>query len=177
VEFPVVSRSPHHQDLLHINISQPMYNSILVPVDGSATSNHGLLEAIKLGKTMSAKLRLVHVVDTFIIDGITNRRLCSQAVVNDLRSVGRKVLEDSESLVRQHDLESSSALLEAVGQRVADLVVSEANNWGADLIVMGTHGHRGIRRLVLGSDAEMVLRTTSNPDGTRSRATAGRASS
>lgn len=140
-----------------------MYNRILVPVDGSAASNHGLLEAIKLVKSMSAKLRLVHVVDVFIMDGIPNRRLYYQAVVNDLRAVGRKVLEDSESLVRQQAVEPSSALLEAFGQRVADLVISEAKGWGADLIVMGTHGRRGIGRLVMGSDAEGVLRTSPVP--------------
>lgn len=140
-----------------------MYNRILVPVDGSAASNHGLLEAIKLVKSMSAKLRLVHVVDLFIMDGIANRRLYYQAMIGDLRSVGRKVLADSESLVRQHAVEPSSALLEALAQRVADLVVSEAKTWGADLIVMGTHGRRGIRRLVMGSDAERVLRTSPVP--------------
>jgi nucleotide-binding universal stress UspA family protein len=41
--------------------------------------------------------------------------------------------------------------------------VEEANDWGADLIVLGTHGRRGAKRLVMGSDAEEIVRTTPVP--------------
>ena len=47
--------------------------------------------------------------------------------------------------------------------RVADLIVEEANKWGADLIVMGTHGRRGLRHAVLGSDAEAVMQAAKVP--------------
>ena len=46
---------------------------------------------------------------------------------------------------------------------MADPIVREARKIGADLIVMGTHGHRGVRRLVMGSDAEQVVRTAQVP--------------
>jgi nucleotide-binding universal stress UspA family protein len=49
------------------------------------------------------------------------------------------------------------------GLRVCDMNLQEAENARSDLIVMGTHGRRGLRRLVLGSDAELVLRESPVP--------------
>jgi nucleotide-binding universal stress UspA family protein len=60
-------------------------------------------------------------------------------------------------------VDADSKVLEAIGGRVSKFVVSEAEEWPADLIVMGTHGLRGIERLVMGSDAETVARTSPVP--------------
>jgi len=49
-------------------------------------------------------------------------------------------------------------LLESIGGPAADLILAQAKEWPADLIVMGTHGRRGLRRLAMGSDAEGVIR-------------------
>lgn len=54
-------------------------------------------------------------------------------------------------------------LCETVGHAVADVIVEQAKKRRADLIVLGTHGRRGITRLVMGSDAEGVVRTTRMP--------------
>jgi nucleotide-binding universal stress UspA family protein len=139
-----------------------MYKRVLVPVDGSAASNLALLEAIKLVKAMPGKLRLVHVVDEFVMDGFT-AGLYYEALVEALRAGGRKTLEESVAVVRQHALEPESVLLETFGHGVAQQVVKQAKDWPADAIVMGTHGRRGIRRLVMGSDAETVLRIAPVP--------------
>jgi nucleotide-binding universal stress UspA family protein len=47
--------------------------------------------------------------------------------------------------------------------RVCDMILEEARQSGAELIVMGTHGRRGLSRVALGSDAELVLRESSVP--------------
>ena len=65
--------------------------------------------------------------------------------------------------VRRSGLEPESVLLETIGGPSARLIVAQATEWPADLIVMGTHGRRGIRRIALGSDAEQVLRTSPVP--------------
>jgi nucleotide-binding universal stress UspA family protein len=65
--------------------------------------------------------------------------------------------------VQASGLESESVILETAGGRAADAIVAEAKAWGADLIVLGTHGRRGARRLVMGSDAEEIVRTTPVP--------------
>jgi len=54
-------------------------------------------------------------------------------------------------------------LVEAMGGQAGDYIIREARQWRADLIVCGTHGRRGIRRLVLGSDAEYIVRHTPVP--------------
>ena len=54
-------------------------------------------------------------------------------------------------------------MLEHFGRQAASLIVADAKKWKADLIVLGTHGRRGIRRLVMGSDAEEIVRTSPVP--------------
>jgi nucleotide-binding universal stress UspA family protein len=84
-------------------------------------------------------------------------------MIESLRGVGQAALDGAVATVRQHALEPESVLSETFGRRVADQVVTHAKAWPADLIVMGTHGRRGIRRLLMGSDAELVLRTSPVP--------------
>jgi nucleotide-binding universal stress UspA family protein len=65
--------------------------------------------------------------------------------------------------VRAQGVAAESAVVEFPTGRVADTIVDEAAGHGCDAIVMGSHGRRGFGRLMLGSDAERVLRTTSLP--------------
>ena len=60
-------------------------------------------------------------------------------------------------------MSSGSSVREVVGERVSDVIVDEAAKAGCELIVMGTHGRRGVSRVALGSDAENVLRSSSIP--------------
>ena len=142
-----------------------MYKKILVPIDGSPASNLGLNEAIKLAKDQGAKLRLFHLVDEYIAvsspDGVA--LLFTGDLLEALRQGGKKIIEKAEALARRHGLTPESVMLESFGGRAADFIVQQANKWGADLIVLGTHGRRGVKRLVMGSDAEQVVRTTRVP--------------
>jgi len=56
-----------------------------------------------------------------------------------------------------------SELADRLDGRVCDLVTQSARTCGADLIVIGTHGRRGVGRLMLGSDAEQILRLSPVP--------------
>jgi nucleotide-binding universal stress UspA family protein len=58
---------------------------------------------------------------------------------------------------------AETALAEDFRGRVADEIVQQAKRWRADLIVMGTHGRRGIKRALLGSDSELVVRYSAIP--------------
>ena len=60
--------------------------------------------------------------------------------------------------MRKEGVEAESVLLESIGGPAADPIAVQARQWPADLIVMGTHGRRGLARLALGSDAEEVVR-------------------
>ena len=61
-------------------------------------------------------------------------------------------------MVEKAGLKASTVLLETLTGPAADPSIKQAKKWGADLIVLGTHGRRGVRRLLMGSDAEQVVR-------------------
>ena len=84
-------------------------------------------------------------------------------LIEVLRDEGKKVLAQASADVKAQGLEPETRLMAALGERAADLIVDEARRWRADLIVMGTHGRRGVVRLALGSDAERVLRLSPVP--------------
>ena len=140
------------------------YKRILVPVDGSPTARLGLKEAIRLAKDQKAALQLVHVVDEHGVVMATGEVGAYIAdLIPLLRKRGRDVLRNAEALVRREGLTCSTVLLETLLGPAADLIVRQAKKWRAQLIVIGTHGRRGVRRLVLGSDAEQIVRTAPVP--------------
>jgi nucleotide-binding universal stress UspA family protein len=140
-----------------------MYQKILVAVDGSATSLRGLDEAIKIAKSNRGQLLLVHVVDELVIATDYVPTVYSAPIFEALRESGARILAQAATVVRHADLSCEQKLVETLSGRVADEIVKQAREWRADLIVMGTHGRRGLKRLALGSDAETVLRQSAVP--------------
>lgn len=141
-----------------------MYEKILVPVDGSATSLTGLQEAIALARVMGSTIRLLHVVDeiSFMTSFESSMALTAE-VFDTLKKAGQDVLQDAKNRVRAAGVPVEAELYESYAGRVSDLVIAEAKEWGAQLIVLGTHGRRGVGRMLLGSDAEQVLRQSPVP--------------
>ena len=140
-----------------------MYQHLLVPVDGSETARWGLNEAIKLAGRLGAHIRLIHVVNKL---PWVSPRLSGPAVqelIDQLRGSGESILHDSLTAVRTAGIPADSRLIEALGAEVGECIVQQAASWPADLIVCGTHGRRGVRRILMGSDAEYVLRHSSVP--------------
>ena len=64
---------------------------------------------------------------------------------------------------QREGVKTDSVLLDSVGGPASDAILGEAKAWSADLVVMGTHGRRGLARLVMGSDAEAVVRACTVP--------------
>jgi nucleotide-binding universal stress UspA family protein len=140
------------------------YKRILVPVDGSPTSNLGLREAIRLAKGQKASLQLVHVVDQhYVMASGMETGVLVDDLLKSLKEGGRQILRNAEALVRRHGLACKGTLLETFTGPAADPIVRQAKKSGADLIVIGTHGRRGVRRLVMGSDAEQIVRASPVP--------------
>ncbi|HTT01328.1 MAG TPA: universal stress protein [Steroidobacteraceae bacterium] len=140
-----------------------MYQRILVPIDGSATAAAGLREAMKLAKAQGGKIRLVHVVDDAPAISPAIYGAVYEGVVSALRKAAASVLAAGVDQVRQDDVPVDSQLVEIIGGPAGEYIVKEAKAWSADLIVCGTHGRRGIRRLVMGSDAEYIVRHSPVP--------------
>ena len=139
------------------------YRRILVALDGSAAAARGLREAIRLAGTQGARLVIVHVVNEHYAYYTHEGASFFAGMHGQLRREGEQLLDKAQALARRHDVEASTALRDTVGGSPAPQIVREAKKQRADLIVLGTHGRRGMRRLVLGSDAEEVVRTSPVP--------------
>lgn len=141
-----------------------MYQRILVPVDGSSTSNKGLDEAIRLAGITHASLRLIHVVDELVFaGGFEAYAAYSGDLVPMMKEAGEQLLAQAKARVQASGISVDTKLFETLAARVSEVVNDEAKAWGADLIVIGTHGRRGVGRLLLGSDAEQIVRMAPIP--------------
>lgn len=141
-----------------------MYQRILVPIDGSSTATRGLDEAIRLAGLCGATLRLLHVIDELIfVSGFETGATYLNDVVPMLKSGGESILAAGKARAEAAGVPVEVRLVECLATRVSDIVVAQADAWPADLIVIGTHGRRGVNRLMLGSDAEKVVRTARVP--------------
>ena len=141
-----------------------MYQKILVPVDGSPTSARGLQEAIKLAKLTGARLRLLHVVDQIsFASGMEAASMMTGEMLQLLREGGEQLLKKAQARVEKAGVRVDTVLCDSFAGRVCDLVIEQATAWRADLIVLGTHGRRGFSRLMMGSDAEMIVRLATMP--------------
>jgi nucleotide-binding universal stress UspA family protein len=83
--------------------------------------------------------------------------------LSSMREVGKKALDESIALAERTGVNANTAMLDARGRHVSEAILGDAKTFGADLIVMGTHGRRGLNRLLLGSDAARVLREAPVP--------------
>lgn len=141
-----------------------LYQRILVPIDGGDTSLLGQSEAIRLAKLTGGTLRFFHVIDdlsfALALDAYAG---APGEWLNDLRRDGRTLLDKAVHAATEAGVKAEGELHESFNEKIADLVAAEATKWGADLIVVGTHGRRGLGRLVMGSGAEGILRMAPAP--------------
>ncbi|NYH14160.1 universal stress protein [Paraburkholderia bryophila] len=141
-----------------------MYANILVAVDGSEASKRALDEAIRMTKLARARLTAVYVIDqsgAFTYAGACDPHLLTDAA----RQVGRSLLNDALMKMQALGVSGDSEILETQGiaEDIASCIARCVERRGADLVVMGTHGRRGMRRMVLGSVAERFVRHSSCP--------------
>lgn len=142
-----------------------MYERILVAVDGSEPSTRAYREALRLAADQHAALRIVHVIDL----GVALAPWAEPAFLNyetlesALRDSGARILESVLAEAREAGLGAESATLETDVGDAAGEILAEASRWGANLIVMGTHGRHGLAHLILGSVAEGVVQRAALP--------------
>lgn len=141
-----------------------MFKRILVAVDASETSDVALRAAAGLAAEQHAELRIVHVIDTMNIN-IGADFPAHPAVLESLAKSGESVLQKAQAIATAAGATAETKLvrIETLGLRIADAIVNEAEAWVADLIVIGTHGRRGLTRLFLGSVAEGTARLAAKP--------------
>jgi len=135
------------------------YHQILVPVDGSPTSEKALDEAIRLAQLTGARLRLVHVVDELgYVNGFEPAMNYLNEIIPLMREAGEKLLAHDRQKALNKGVGADVVLIVEGPGRICDHVAEQARRARADLIVVGSHGRRGIGRVLLGSDAEQIVR-------------------
>lgn len=142
-----------------------MYKNIMLAIDGSDASNAVVTEAIKLAKDKKVRLRLVYVVDEHVVY-VGGPSFDYTLLVTALKEEGHNILEDAAKIIENKSsikVEKSLIELKQFQGRVAEIIVEEATNWPADLLVVGSHGRRGLNRLFLGSVAENIIRIATVP--------------
>ena len=144
-----------------------MFKRILVALDGSAASNAGLKSAIQLAVDQQATLLALHVIDNAAVamnfEGGYMPSGYVDSLYEGLRERGQATLAKAETAARNAGADVKPLLVETRGQTVAHAILDQARKAKADLVVLGTHGRRGLSRMLMGSDAEAVVREARVP--------------
>ncbi len=141
-----------------------MFKNILVAFDGSPIAEGALRLGVGLAGRNHAELTLLFVLNEYV--ALSEMQMASPSLykrhLEGLRRRGIEVLEEARIIAAGAGVEARLLLCETAVRRAADAICEEAAK-GYDVVVMGTHGRRGLSRLVLGSDAESVSRACTIP--------------
>ncbi|MDB5891651.1 MAG: universal stress protein [Polaromonas sp.] len=139
-----------------------MFRQILVPVDGSHTSDKAIEKAASIASAFSARITVVCVIDTYAFTGVGNDMAYGQAeYLSSATAEAHQATRAASAIFRQSGVDTALAVVE--GQAVYRSILDTAAGCDADLIVMGSHGRKGLTKLVLGSVASQVLSHTHLP--------------
>jgi nucleotide-binding universal stress UspA family protein len=136
------------------------FKRILCPVDFSDSSNRALAHAAALARWYGAQLTVLHIVPTFDPMQVQAELGVPVQIVNPMTR--EEVMGGMRLFLERAGVSSDAHLVAEPGDASA-AIVDQALTTGADLIVIGTHGRRGFKRLLLGSVAETVLREAPCP--------------
>lgn len=135
-----------------------MYDEILLPTDGSAGMDTVIEHAMSLAREHGATIHAVYVINTANLSDIPLESSW-EGVSNALEAEGRTALNEVERRIGD-EVPLETTLIEG---SPATEVVNYGTEHNCDLIVMGTHGRSGVDRLLLGSVAERIVRTSPIP--------------
>ena len=129
-----------------------MFHRILLAADGSAASEAALHEAFQLAQHSSEALHIVTVVDVY------GAYYATPESIRFLQAEGHKLLQDLQTRAQSKGISVQTRLLETDvgGKHISDILLAEAERVQAQLIVVGSHGWRGMRKLLIGSVAQAV---------------------
>lgn len=142
-----------------------MYKHILIPTDGSELSTRGVTCGLELAKTLSAKVTFVHAIEVFtsVFSSPDGQWIGGAELVGQLEAAQEQSAKTALDAVSQQASEAGVPA-DTVSLRdvtPSDAIIQTAEEHACDLIVMASHGRRGVRRMMLGSQtAEVLARST-----------------
>jgi nucleotide-binding universal stress UspA family protein len=132
---------------------------ILVPFDFSAAAEAALAWAVELHRSCGGAIKLIHVLSfPPVLVGVgAGEPLLPGPTEDDIKKVELDLRQVADRLVLKAEIEV------LLGTNIGDTVLRAAGDWSPDLIAMGTHGRGGVKRLLLGSVADIIVRSASCP--------------
>jgi len=139
-----------------------MFKHILIPVDGSPTSMTAVAKAAGLARAFGAQVTAVYVVDPYPFTGVGADFAYGQSqYMNAATAEANTALDATRRAMEEAGVPVNTVIGE--GHAVHDGILQALESTGADLIVMGSHGRRGLEKLVLGSVTQRVLGAVHTP--------------
>src|SRR5688572_9024373 len=130
-----------------------MYKRILVPLDDSEGSVRALDFAVRWSQVSGGTIRLVHYID---VQAFPNSSGYGDPAIQAAQRYAQSFLDEKKSQLEKNGIQVETKLCLAIGKRLGQCIFEEATAWKADLIVLGSHGRKGIGRVLLGSGAEQI---------------------
>lgn len=140
------------------------YDDIVIPTDGSDVSTNAIGEALTLAELAGGTIHAVYVLDPSVVTGGPLEDLTIdtglEAVLEELEHEGEQALDELRRAAETEGVEVTAAVREGTP---SVQIVEYAEAVDADVVVMGTHGRKGVSRALLGSTAEHVIRNADMP--------------
>lgn len=139
-----------------------MYETILIPTDGSDGVERAISHGVDVADRYDATVHALSVIDAanLLELGYTGDRADFEATVEPLEGHAKRAVEDVSEQARERGVEVVGVVRQG---EPYESIVEYAEEGDVDLIVMGTHGRRGLSRYFLGSVTERVVRTVDVP--------------
>jgi nucleotide-binding universal stress UspA family protein len=133
-----------------------MFKHILIPVDGSATAQKAVETAAGLAKAFGSSVTAIYVIDPYPFTGLGSDFAYGQSEYLSAAAIeAKQATEAAQKALQQVGVKVNTSVIEAHSAWRG--ILDTAAKLGADLIVMGSHGRRGLEKMVLGSVAQRVL--------------------
>lgn len=132
-----------------------MYEKLLVAVDGSEQATRALERATELARLAHSTVHIAHVREHVVVRG-------AHWYVEE-EDEAKELTDRAVATVRKSGVEASGVVLHALQGRAADAICDAAEQAGADVIVMGSHGRTDLGGLLLGSVAHRVIHLAKHP--------------
>jgi nucleotide-binding universal stress UspA family protein len=139
-----------------------MFKHILVPIDGSATSQLAVDKTISLAKAFGSKVTAIFVIDPYPFTGVGTDFAYGQVEYLSAASAeANAAIKSAKAVFKAAEVDVETAVVES--NNTWRGIVQKAEFSQADLIVIGSHGRSGLEKLVLGSVTQAVLSHTHLP--------------
>ena len=140
-----------------------MYQKILVPFDDSSAATQALQEACRLAKWAGASVYALHVIDAAQLNWGDLVEAGEADLTQLVEEAGQAAVAKAQGEMIQQGIAGHCRVMSSDGEKIAEVLLNEAQAAGCDLIVMGTHGFTGLMHLLMGSVAEGVVRRATVP--------------